>query len=353
MPEFFPPVRRSLFLLLITGLICSFGFGVRRLVAAFGFLDDRNATNETAPAKATSPQSPATDRPPQPRSTIPEFMSGDECLFCHRNDVGASWPQNRHGGTIRPADPEMPSIAALAESPITKSMASDVEFVLGGTRRERFLKRSNQHGRLDLLSVAWNPPRADTAGRLVGDTATWDAGKFGSQCAGCHSTAVDAKTGAFAALSLDCFVCHGVIPENHTTEPALAYFSKKRQGDARTTVSICGQCHIRTGTAKSTGRPYPTHFVAGDDLFRDFQVDFSDEQIGKLNPADAHVLANIRDVIVHGKEAVTCLSCHTVHKPSGFKHHRVANSAICSHCHEPDSKKHRKAFDVHSPRCEY
>jgi hypothetical protein len=30
--------------------------------------------------------------------------------------------------------------------------------------------------------------------------------------------------------------------------------------------------------------------VAGDNLFRDFQVDFSDEQLARLNPADLHHL---------------------------------------------------------------
>ena len=43
--------------------------------------------------------------------------------------------------------------------------------------------------------------------------------------------------------------------------------------------SICAQCHVRTGKSRSTGLPYPNNFVAGDNLFRDFQVDFSDEAL--------------------------------------------------------------------------
>src|SRR5205823_6343112 len=79
----------------------------------------------------------------------------------------------------------------------------------------------------------------------------------------------------FAAASLDCFVCHGQIPEQHTTQPALAHFSKKNREPARVVASICGQCHLRTGSSKSTDLPYPNNFVAGDNLFRDFHVDFS------------------------------------------------------------------------------
>src|SRR5688572_25378852 len=32
---------------------------------------------------------------------VPEFVHGDECLFCHRNDIGPGWQKNTHGITIR------------------------------------------------------------------------------------------------------------------------------------------------------------------------------------------------------------------------------------------------------------
>ena len=118
-------------------------------------------------------------------------------------------------------------------------------------------------------------------------------------------------------------------------------------------VSICGQCHLRTGTAKSTGLPFPNNFVAGDNLFRDFQVDLSDQQIRGLNPADAHVALNVRDVIVSNQQEVTCLSCHDVHQPSGAKHHRVAGGGLCATCHLPGAKRERIPYEVHSARCGY
>src|SRR5438128_1899779 len=37
---------------------------------------------------------------------VPEFDSGDECLFCHRMDVGPTWKDSRHNSTIREVDPE-------------------------------------------------------------------------------------------------------------------------------------------------------------------------------------------------------------------------------------------------------
>ena len=32
---------------------------------------------------------------------VPDFVHGDECLFCHRNDIGPGWQKNAHGITVR------------------------------------------------------------------------------------------------------------------------------------------------------------------------------------------------------------------------------------------------------------
>lgn len=350
--------RLTILLLILHAVL--FESGVRRRVAACGCSEDRHTTKAAPAPSPPSERSRSGDESPHSRSQddhvgkpVPEFMSGDECLFCHRQEIGTTWETNRHGRTLRRVDLESESLKELLKSPATRSVAAKIEFTIGAANRQRFLKQGKAQGFLDLLTTQWIPSRSGVPGKIVGDQPTWDDRKFTQECAGCHATAVDSRTGAFAALSLDCYVCHGVIPEKHTTEPALAFFSKKRKEDARTAVSICGQCHIRTGTAKSTGRPYPNNFVAGDNLFRDFVVDFSDEQIARLNPTDAHILANVRDVVVGGQAQVTCLSCHSVHQPSGAKHHRVVNSTLCSHCHEPGSKKQRKAYEVHSTRCGY
>jgi hypothetical protein len=119
-------------------------------------------------------------------------------------------------------------------------------------------------------------------------------------------------------------------------------------------ISNCAQCHVRTGTARSTGRPYPTNFVAGDNLFRDFQVDLSPAAIAALDAGDAHVVANVRDVVVLGNEKVTCLSCHDVHKQSTRKHRVLPQTQSCMVCHsEAGLKSERKPYAVHSRVCGY
>src|SRR5436305_13119892 len=89
-------------------------------------------------AQNLDPAAWGTDHVGQP---VPEFTSGDECLFCHR-DVGPAWPTNRHGQTIRQANRESHALQALGQSPAFKEIAAEVELILGSDRQQRFLKRS-------------------------------------------------------------------------------------------------------------------------------------------------------------------------------------------------------------------
>ncbi len=130
--------------------------------------------------------------------------------------------------------------------------------------------------------------------------------------------------------------------------------AKARKDSPAVVTSICASCHVRFGKSKASGLPYPTNFVAGDNLFRDFQVDFDKADDAKLNPADRHVLENVRDVVVFGRGEITCLSCHDVHKSSSKRHRELRVSASCQICHEPGNPiKGHKTYDVHSERCEY
>jgi hypothetical protein len=285
---------------------------------------------------------------------IPGYMTGDECLFCHRDKIGTTWGGNRHNLTIRPFDETAPARTELKRV-LGDSVLKQITLVLGDQHQQRFLRPAKAYGKLDLLSTAWTPPHGKTPGKMSADANPhWDETRFAEACAGCHTTAVDPKEQAFSALSLDCFTCHGNVSPDHTKRPALAYLSPRRKDEARVVTSICAQCHVRTGKSRSTGRPYSTSFVAGDNLFRDFQVDFSERSLADLSTADRHVLANVRDVAVLGQDKLTCLSCHDVHGRSTAKHHRLARTDYCTHCHNAEGpKKNLKGFSVHSKTCGY
>ena len=98
-------------------------------------------------AAAQAPR-PATV-PPKP---FPEYMHGDECLFCHRNDVGETWQENAHTITVRQREdaPDLEKI--LAAQPVLAPFGPDVSHFMLGRERVRFLKKQG-YGRMEILST--------------------------------------------------------------------------------------------------------------------------------------------------------------------------------------------------------
>jgi hypothetical protein len=291
-------------------------------------------------------------------SPLPEYVTGEECLFCHRDDWGNRWAKNFHQRTVRAAEADSPAMKALSANPEMKSFVPDASFLLGTRREIRFLKRSNQYGKFGVLSAAYTAPAPGVSSRVHGKlTQTngvhWDEQLFEKKCAGCHTTAVDPQTHAFSAISLDCYACHGMVDLRHSKDTKLIAFGKGNPDPPRAQLANCAQCHLRTGKSKKSGLPYPTNFIVGDNLFRDFKVDLSDAALARMNPGDRHVAQNVREMLA-GKSATTCVSCHDIHRQSSTKHRHVAEGATCISCHEPGKPKSKPIkYEVHSALCEY
>ncbi len=292
------------------------------------------------------PPPPANNRAGQPP---PEYITGDECLFCHRI-IGQTWSLNEHQKTLLPtvAVPEIETI--LRSHPDLQPFARQIRFVLGNKHQIHLLKKSEKYGRLDLLSAVLRPnPDGSTPLLANKPPFHWDTKTFGQQCAGCHTTAVDSRTQAFSATAIDCYACHGVVDLKHANDPALISLSKKRNDPPGLIAATCGQCHIRTGTSKASGLPYANNHVVGDNLFADFQVNLSADALAVMPPRERHILANIRNSLKNSQEPlrdrepanknITCLSCHNIHRASGRKHRKVAQSDYCNICHQPGNKK--------------
>lgn len=259
----------------------------------------------------------------------PEFVSGDECLFCHRNDIGPGWQKNAHGIAVRQLE-DAPELVKRFQP-----LPPQVGYFLGSRNHIRYLKKDG-YNKFAIFSEG-----------------KWLSGHFTERCAGCHTTAVDPKTGAFAAFGHDCYTCHGAVSLEHTADTSQILLSKKRRGETLVVTSICAQCHLREGKSKSTGLPWPNNFVAGDNLFKDYEVDFARAEAADLNPGDRHIVRNVRDVVVNGSD-VTCVSCHRVHTNSTRPHRLVLTSQACQDCHNAGGpKKNVKKYEVHSARCEY
>ena len=279
---------------------------------------------------------------------IPEYVHGDECLFCHRNTIGVTWQKNAHGLTVRQGE-DAPELQTLARKlPELSSVVNEIGYFLGSRHRVRFLKK-NGYGKFSLLNL-----QAVLGAKVIGgDSPSWDKEKFGSRCAGCHATAVDASTNSFTAFGIDCYACHGVATLDHSKNTSLMWLSKKRRDDVRAITSICAQCHVRYGKSRSTGLPYANNFIAGDNVFQDFAVDFAKVDDETLNQGDRHVLRNVRDVVVRGDLSTFCLTCHDLHVSSTSRHSQARRGAICADCHGTKFTPQVKPYEVHSALCEY
>jgi len=333
---------------------------VAALIVWYSFLGDQLPAESQDPLHRLDPAAWGDDHIGE---SLPEYVTGDECLFCHRQ-IGPTWQDNRHQLTIRLANQDDQAMIQLRKLSPADDLANDVTFLLGSQRTIRFLKRSADYGKFDILSTRFIPPidaSSGDPGKLsTGEDPRWEATTFADRCAACHTTAVNNKTRSFAAISTDCYACHGNVQLDHAKGVSHVLLSNKNRVP-RQVVSICGQCHLRGGKSVTSGLSYPNTFVAGDNLFRDFQVVFSDSAINALPNVDQHIYLNARDVAVFGQTSMTCLTCHNVHNQSSQKHQSLRDARICATCHMPDTdnSKLRATFSAsarrksHSPICDY
>lgn len=320
-------------------------FGIVRRMAAWGCFAAIAVAQEQGPGAWGSDHV---------GKTLPEYMTGGECLFCHRYEVGETWQKNVHNLTMTEASPESPAMKAAGSHETLRDVIDEITLLLGGERVQRYLKPNGRYGQVAMHSAMFH---AEGDRLEPGAKPGWDDGLFAESCAGCHATAVDSEIVGFAAYAVDCFACHGEVPAAHNTTPELALLAKKNAAGALVETSICAQCHLRGGKSNSTGRPYPNQFVPGDNLLKDYGADFSDEYIAALNPSDAHVYLNVRDVILGGEFEMTCMTCHDVHDQSSRKHRVLKTTEqthLCVLCHDnPADYKSVIVYEVHSATCQY
>lgn len=281
-------------------------------------------------------------------SLAQEFVHGDECLFCHRNDIGPQWQRNSHGVAVRQRE-DAPLLAALIQG---RPALAGAEFFLGSRHFIRFLKKEG-YNRFALHSSRAALNLEGHANWSEVGTPGWQSGLFGPRCAGCHATAYDPAAGTFAAFGLDCYTCHGNVDLEHTNDTSRIWLSKERRADARAVTATCAQCHLRGGRSRSTGLPFPVRYVAGADLFADYEANLTRADDETLHAGDRHVYRSVREVLA-GRTEITCLSCHRVHTNTSAPHRRVLTGPLCLDCHEAAGPKKRvKRYTAQSAICEY
>ena len=136
---------------------------------------------------------------------VPDFVHGEECLFCHRNNIGSAWQRNAHNLT-------------------TRQIEGSDDVVLGRHATRRL--RKTGYNRLAFID-----------GKSTTD--------FNRQCARCHATAVDPSTFTYSYLGIDCYSCHGSVDLRHSAREATVPLGKRSPVDAQAATAICAVCHLR------------------------------------------------------------------------------------------------------------
>src|SRR4051794_34735070 len=112
--------------------------GTVRVIAMVGVLLASSAWtyHHQTPIQNLDPAAWGRDHVGQP---VPEYLTGDECLFCHRDNVGPGWQSNRHNLAMHELNADAPGAVALRKE-LGDASAAEVKIELGGRRLSRFLK---------------------------------------------------------------------------------------------------------------------------------------------------------------------------------------------------------------------
>src|ERR1700694_3406993 len=107
--------------------------------------------NGNIPQKAAPPIQVASNaaRHDHVGKPLPDYMTGDQCLFCHRGVVGPTWQQEPHAWTIR--DVGVP--------PSVPKPPADATHVIGSSQHFRALKLIG-YGKFAVLGSdgkTWHP----------------------------------------------------------------------------------------------------------------------------------------------------------------------------------------------------
>src|SRR5437016_4127832 len=131
------------FMRLTAGVISAKILILAAMALLFAFSLDRRASGQSGGQNQTGqkqldPKAWGSNHVGKP---IPDYVHGDECLFCHRNDIGPSWQRNAHGVTVRQLE-DAPELAKMIEAqPALAEVAKQIEYVLGSRHHVRFLKK--------------------------------------------------------------------------------------------------------------------------------------------------------------------------------------------------------------------
>jgi predicted CXXCH cytochrome family protein len=244
---------------------------------------------------------------------IPEYVGSQTCQPCH-SEIYKSWRSSDHANMLVPiGNPtDLPLEIAKASIDLQKKLEK-ADFMVAGTL---FISKDPSTGHYRFLGVAYD-----------GEANTYKPSDLNldwtAECAGCHTTNMDARNLKWSENGIGCEACHGPGGDHVAGmgDPDKIISSK----DA----DICGQCHGGNdrqtgGNLMSDGSKWVVGFRPGMNL-----ADLPGLQLTPVDPerlppdpvanhlriynmwkASGHSKALSR-VIGNSRESADCYGCHS------------------------------------------
>lgn len=276
-------------------------------------------------------EAPPKPEAPAKNSGLPGYEGSDGCRECHSIEH-EQWRGSTHARTVH--EPSESEKQLLRRSLLCGD--EDAAFILGERHARRFMIASpGEPGKHVMLPCRYDVGPAEWVGLHESDwkTLTWE-----KECGACHTAGFSSDDYSFRELGVGCEACHGPGSrhgEHATSGKMISFGALPAKGE----VTICASCHLQGGKSRATGLNYARNYVAGDDLFDDYQFDW-----GKLNstpenadnPIDIHQKLLIRDATRASADTgnqLRCTSCHEFHRMGHDKHEKLARQEFCYLCH--------------------
>ncbi len=277
-----------------------------------------------------------------------EDAPSQTCGQCH-GEKYATWAASKHHNTIMDAKKHPP------KGDFSRSYFCDgkeVVKVFAGNHKERYVlahPKGEQH--FTVSPCEWDLVNTCMKTGDLGKPPNWI-----KDCAGCHTSRVNPKSGKRLEDGVACVMCHG--PKSWHKTKKMAVFSPRRKKETpRQSVEICGQCHVQGGRSPDKTTQYAQgYYPFMNSLSGSYRVPFEHiREHGTGDPAKRqsydHILYAFQSV-VDGKSATTCVNCHQLHPPNWKKHAKLPEEPICKTCHVvPTNKDGRRPALVYTPDC--
>ncbi len=295
-----------------------------------------------------------------------EFVGDGACENCHEamhESFEASSHMQSLNSTRRNTDAvvadftqgeELRTVQFPDEEVTRPFTLDDLAYVVGSGRYvQRFLYRVDRGDHL-VFPAEWNIATQEWQPFELAESWPDPAYDWEDNCAGCHTTGLNAERDDWEDDGVTCEACHGPgSAHNKLAARADDPATDEQLQDIRANIAtapdaqICGQCHSRGNTPE--GLPYPMGYLPGHDLLDPevFTLVDADEAgawwtaghdmqpTAQLNQwlRSTHAEVALKDVKESDYAEDSCLGCHSAEDDATLE--TVSFGVTCQVCHDP------------------